>query len=51
VVELRDAPPTPTRLPHKHVLAAMIDELHAAGVLTAEERAEKLVLLDAIAPD
>lgn len=47
VVELRE----PTRLPHKHVLAAMLDELHAAGVLDAQEHADKLALLDALSPD
>jgi hypothetical protein len=49
VVELREPPPT--RMPHKHVLAAMIDELHAAGILDAEEHAQKLALLEAIAPN
>jgi hypothetical protein len=51
VVELRDPEPAIARHPHKHVLAAMIEELHAAGVLTADEQAEKLALLDIIARD
>lgn len=48
-VELRAGGP-PARLPHKHVLAAMLDELHAAGVLDAREHAEKLALLESLSP-
>jgi hypothetical protein len=46
-----DAREPTLRRPHKHVLAAMIDELHAAGILDQSERDAKMALLDVLPPD
>jgi hypothetical protein len=51
VVESADARESSHRRPHKHVLAAMIDELHAAGILDQSERDAKLALLEVLPPD